>query len=134
MTCCIRCTTILQYTDNTTCGACIEYIGYQIICNRCGRFCSITNRERHYRSYECRVSICMEISRNAIYSTYQGWLKKARTTNILCVVRKCKSKYINDEEHINKDFGYTRLEEIYKTCVKCRARCKVNNKSYCDTT
>ena len=35
---------------------------------------------------------------------------------------KCRSKYINDEEHMSKDFGYTRLEERYKTCVKCRAR------------
>ena len=37
----------------------------------------------------------------------------------------CRSKYINDEEHINKDFGYTRLEMRYKTCVKCRARKKL---------
>ena len=29
---------------------------------------------------------------------------------------KCRSKYINDEEHISKDFGYTRLEERCKTC------------------
>ena len=33
---------------------------------------------------------------------------------------KCKCKYINDYEHIKKDFGYTRLEEQYKTCIKCR--------------
>ena len=42
----------------------------------------------------------------------------------------CKSKYINDEEHISNDFGYTRLEERCKTCVKCRARGKVNNVKY----
>ena len=36
----------------------------------------------------------------------------------------CKSKYIKDEEHISKQFGYTRLEERYKTCVKCKA---INN-------
>ena len=42
----------------------------------------------------------------------------------------CRSKHINDEEHINKDFGYTILEMIYKTCVKCRARSKNNNKKY----
>ena len=46
---------------------------------------------------------------------------------IIC--NKCRSKYINDEEHINKDFGYTRLEERYKTCVKCRARIKITNKT-----
>ena len=47
---------------------------------------------------------------------------------IIC--SKCRSKYINDEEHINKDFGYTRLEELYKTCVRCRARNKTNYKTY----
>ena len=30
---------------------------------------------------------------------------------------KCKSRYINDEEHISKDFSYTRIEDIHKTCV-----------------
>ena len=33
----------------------------------------------------------------------------------------CKCKYINDQEHIKNDFGYNRLEERYKTCVKCRS-------------
>ena len=47
---------------------------------------------------------------------------------IIC--SKCKSKYINNEEHISNDFGYTRLEERYKTCVRCRARNKVNSKTY----
>ena len=43
--------------------------------------------------------------------------------NIKCIMcSDCSSKYIHDEEHINNDFGYTRLEERYKTCVKCRAR------------
>ena len=32
----------------------------------------------------------------------------------------CKCKYINDDEHIKSDFGYNRLEERFKTCVKCR--------------
>ena len=49
---------------------------------------------------------------------------------IIC--SKCKSKYINDEEHISNDFGYTRLEERYKTCVRCRVRNKVNCKTYYD--
>ena len=49
-------------------------------------------------------------------------------TYIVC--SNCKCKYINDEEHINKDFGYTRLEMRYKTCVKCRARKQINNKVY----
>ena len=37
---------------------------------------------------------------------------------IIC--HKCKCKCINDEEHISTDFGYTRSEERYKTCKKCR--------------
>ena len=47
---------------------------------------------------------------------------------IIC--SKCKSKYIKDEEHISNDFGYTRLEDRYKTCVRCRVRGKVNGKTY----
>ena len=35
---------------------------------------------------------------------------------------RCKCKYINDNEHIKYDFGYNRLDERYKTCVKCRER------------
>ena len=46
---------------------------------------------------------------------------------------KCGSKYTNDEEHISTDFGYTRLEERYKTCVKCRARNKLSHKKYYDS-
>ena len=49
---------------------------------------------------------------------------------IIC--SKSKSKYINGEEHISNDFGYTRLEEIYNTCVRCRVRNKVNCKTYSD--
>ena len=42
----------------------------------------------------------------------------------------CACKYINDEEHISNDFGYTRLEMRYKTCVRCRARNKIIGKTY----
>ena len=38
------------------------------------------------------------------------------------VCSNCNCKYINGEEHINTDFGYTRLEERYIICVKCRAK------------
>ena len=34
----------------------------------------------------------------------------------------CKCKYINDEGHIKEDFGYNRLGEKLKTCVKCRSK------------
>ena len=33
---------------------------------------------------------------------------------------RCKMKYIYDEEHIQTDFGHTRLNERYKACTKCR--------------
>ena len=33
---------------------------------------------------------------------------------------RCTCKYINDDEHIKKDFGYNRLNERFKTCSKCR--------------
>ena len=49
---------------------------------------------------------------------------------IIC--SNCRCKYINDEEHIKRDFGYTRLEERYKTCVKCRVRNKTDCKKYRD--
>ena len=33
---------------------------------------------------------------------------------------RCKMKYLNSDENISKYFGYNRLNEIYKTCAKCR--------------
>ena len=46
------------------------------------------------------------------------------------VCSKCKCKCINDNEHVSTDFGYTRLEERDKTCVKCRAKRIVHSKTY----
>ena len=43
---------------------------------------------------------------------------------------KCRCKYINDDEHIKKDFGYNRLEQRFKTCVKCRTYSRHQNKEY----
>ena len=34
----------------------------------------------------------------------------------------CKCKYLNKDEYIKTDFGYNRLGERFKTCVKCRDR------------
>ena len=48
------------------------------------------------------------------------------------VCSNCKCNYTNDEEHISTDFGYTRLEERYKTCKKCRAKSKIRNNEYYD--
>ena len=33
---------------------------------------------------------------------------------------QCKCKYINDDKHIDNDFGFNRLGERYKSCTKCR--------------
>ena len=48
--------------------------------------------------------------------------KNGDTTHIKC--SKCKCQYINDDEHIKNDFGYSRLGTRYKTCSKCRAKTK----------
>ena len=55
---CIRCKKLLDKNyDNKTCEKCIEYIGDKLVCQRCGMIHTRTNRERHYRSYKCRVCI-----------------------------------------------------------------------------
>ena len=48
---------MLENTTCKTCEACIEYIGCQLICQRCGRLYSRTNESRHYKSYKCRLSM-----------------------------------------------------------------------------
>ena len=59
---CFRCKNSLKEdTDNKTCEACIQYIGQLLTCERCGFNYTRTNRNRHYRSFECRVSIFIEI-------------------------------------------------------------------------
>ena len=40
---------------------------------------------------------------------------------------KCKCKYINDDKHIDNDFGFNRLNQRYKTCVKCRTKTRKTN-------
>jgi len=48
--------------------------------------------------------------------------EKGETIYISCCC--CRCKYIDDDNHIKNDFGYNRLNERYKTCVKCRKRKK----------
>jgi len=36
----------------------------------------------------------------------------------------CKCKFIDDDEHMKNDFGYTRLGDRYKCCVKCRDKAR----------
>ncbi len=45
--------------------------------------------------------------------------KQRINTDKYIVCAHCRLKYINDEEHIAKDFGYNRLGKKLKTCVKC---------------
>ena len=45
---------------------------------------------------------------------------------------RCKMKYLNDDKHIGEDFGYNRLNERYKVCVKCRNREKLRVKRLID--
>ena len=62
MNLCIRCKKIFEYDiDNKTCESCIPYIGEVLKCQRCNCNYTRTNRERHYRSYKCRLTIYIEI-------------------------------------------------------------------------
>ena len=46
---------------------------------------------------------------------------------------KCRCKYINSDDSIKKDFGYNRLNEQFKTCVKCRPKSREYSKLYQET-
>ena len=48
-------------TENKTCDDCMNYIGEILVCQRCDRLYTRTNRTRHYRSFRCRISIFHEI-------------------------------------------------------------------------
>ena len=49
---------------------------------------------------------------------------------------KCKCMYHNNDESIKDNFGFKRLGERYKVCVKCRTRAKdyykANASEICD--
>ena len=45
----------------------------------------------------------------------------------------CRCKFINDDEHIKSDFGYNRLGERFKCCLKCREKKREQTKSYAET-
>ena len=47
-------------------------------------------------------------------------MTEANEDNKYIKCTNCKCKYINDAENIKKEFGFNRLNEKYKTCVKCR--------------
>ena len=50
-----------------------------------------------------------------VYIYIWKWQKKTNDKYIIC--SKPRSKSINDEGHVNKYFGYTRLGMRCKTCV-----------------
>ena len=58
---CIRCKKLLKTTDKKTCENCIAYVDQSLVCERCNRLYTRTNRERHYRSYRCRVTNYYEL-------------------------------------------------------------------------
>ena len=43
---------------------------------------------------------------------------------------RCKKKYLNNDNDIKINFGYNRLKERYKTCIKCRT--DNNSKTHCE--
>ena len=57
MNVCFRCNKLLENTDKKTCDMCIAYVDFPHICQICGKSYSRTNRNRHYRSFKCRVSV-----------------------------------------------------------------------------
>ena len=58
---CIRYTKLIENTDTKTCEKCIAYIDKSLVCERCNRTYTRTNKNRHYRSYKCRVNIYYEL-------------------------------------------------------------------------
>ena len=59
---CQRCRKLLDSNpDNKTCDACIAYIDQRLVCQRCGKLYTRTNRTRHYRAFTCRMSIFIEL-------------------------------------------------------------------------
>ncbi len=44
------------------------------------------------------------------------------TINKYITCSNCKCKYHNNDEYIKNDFGYNRLGERFKCCLKCRTR------------
>ena len=58
---CIRCKKLLGNIDKKTCETCIAYVGQSLVCERCNRLYTRTNRGRHYRSHRCRVTIYYEL-------------------------------------------------------------------------
>ena len=51
-----------------------------------------------------------------------GTMENEQQIDKYIICTKCKCKYINDDEHIKRDFGYSRIEKPYKTCCKCREK------------
>ena len=59
---CQRCKKLLDNnSENKTCDICIQYIGERLMCQRCGKLYTRTNRTRHYRAFKCRMSIFIEL-------------------------------------------------------------------------
>ena len=61
---CIRCSKLLDIGCGTkACETCIKYIDKPLVCERCNRTYTRTNRERHYRSYRCRGTMYYELQK-----------------------------------------------------------------------
>ena len=65
---CIRCTKLLDIgCDTKTCETCNKYIDKSLVCERCNRTYTRTNRERHYRSYKCRVRMFYRVVKTNLF-------------------------------------------------------------------
>ena len=47
---------------------------------------------------------------------------------------RCRCKYHNNDESIKENFGFNRLHEQLKTCVKCRNRSKQYHQDHFEKT
>jgi hypothetical protein len=51
------------------------------------------------------------------------------TENKYVKCSRCRMKYHNNNDDINEYFGYNRLGERFKTCVKCK-QYKIDNREW----
>ena len=59
---CQRCNKLLESNSgNKACDICIAYIGQRLVCERCDKLYTRTNRTRHYRAFKCRMSTFIEL-------------------------------------------------------------------------
>ena len=76
-----------------------------------------------YHTYPCVTFVSFNYALNIWRVQYiQKMAEQGDDTYIKC--SRCKCKYHNNDESIKDNFGFNRLGETYKCCVKCGDRWK----------